>query len=208
MKTLLYGCLMMAAAGPALAAEADDPPPPLERTSAGTARTRPGWLMLSDDTILEGTISATHGKPLAIFDRKAKEYVRMKWKEIARIDVAVEEDILERDWRWAEGGSDVKVYTDLYYVWHKYLTTITLKDGTHITGDISAPIYIEPEDEERRRLILHRRNKGEKAEKDEAIAPLYIRKLVLTDVKDAEQPPPPPPEEDVIDEEKKEDEQE
>ena len=206
MKTLLYGCLMIAAAGPAFAAEADDPPPPLQRTSAETAKTRPGWLMLSDDTVLEGNISTTRGKPLAIFDRKEKEYVRMKWKEVSRIDVAIETDILERDWRWAEGGSDVKVYTDLYYVWHKYLTTITLKDGTQVTGDISAPIYLEPEGKERRRFILHRRNKGEKAEKDEAIAPLYIKKLVLTDVKDAEQPPPP--EEDVIEEEEKEEDQE
>jgi len=204
MKMLLYVLLLMMAAGPARTEEADDPPPPLKRMSLRPEGARPGWLMLSDETVLQGAISTTRGKPLTVFNREEKEYARLAWNEIARIDVVVEKDVLERDWRWAEGGSDVKVFTDLYYVWHKYLTTISLKDGAQITGDISAPLYIETVGEDPRRLILHRRNKGEKAQEEEEAAPVYIRKLVLTDVEDAEQPPPP---DEVEKEEKEKDEE-
>jgi len=197
MKILPYACIVALATVTATASEnADEPAPPFEESFAERKDARPGWILLSDDTVVEGAVFTTRGKPLTIFNRTDKEYVRLDWAEIARVDVAVENNVLERDWRWKEGGSDVKVYTDLYYMWHKYLTTITLKDGEKIKGDVSAPIYVMPQGkDERLRFILHKRNKGQKAEKDEVAEPLYIKKMILTDVPDAEQPPRPEVEE-------------
>jgi len=198
MKLLLCACLAALAGAAAGAAEDNtDPKRPFKESARQRKDARPGWILLSDNTVIEGVVFTTLGKPITIFDRAEKEHARLDWEQIARVDVAVEKDVLERDWRWKESGSDVKVYTDLYYVWHKYLTTITLKDGEKIAGDVAAPIYIVPEGkEERQRFILHKRNKGDKAEKDDVAEPVYISKLVLTDLPDAEQPPEPEVKED------------
>jgi hypothetical protein len=201
MKKLPVHVALLAAAaaamlytGRASAAEegAEEQKGPFKESFTKRTDARPGWMLLSDDRILEGYLCTSRGRPLVIFDRAEKKYFRLEWNDVARVDVAIEKDTLEQDWRWKEGGSDVKVYTDLWYVWHKYLTTITLKDGERHTGDLTAPIYILPEgEEEQQRFIFHRRSKGEKAKKEEALPPLHIRKLVLTDVDGAEQPPEP-----------------
>ena len=190
---IITASFVAALAWTAAAAETEDQPPgPFKESFSTRKDPRPGWMLLSDDTVLEGVIFSTRGRPLTIFNREEKEYARLEWGRIARIDVAIETDVLEQDWRWKEGGSDVKVYTDFFYIWHRYLTTISLKDGEKITGDISAPVYIIPDGEEkRRRFILHRRNKGEKAERETVAPPVYIKKLVLTDLDGAEQPPQP-----------------
>ena len=190
-RTMFLAAVAALAAGWALAAE--EPENPLRRDEQGSDDFRPGWLALSDKAVHEGAIRTTRGKPLTVFDRKEKKYRRIEWKDVARIDVAIERDVLEQDWRWKESGSDVKVYTDLWYAWYKHITTVTLKDGTSCAGDLAAPIYVKkPGQDDKLSLILHKRDKGEKAPKDEVKPPIYIVKIILTDIEGAEKPPPPP----------------
>ena len=176
----------------AAAQKAEEPAAPLERPDLSKRQdARPGWVALSDDTVLAGSVYTSIGKPIAVFDRARKQYDRVPWKDVARVDVEIIENVVEQDWRWKEGGSDEKVLTDLYYVWHKYLTTVTLQDGRKFSGDVAAPIWIRDDAGKVQRLIPHKRNKGEKASKDAAKPPIFVKKIVLTDVKDAEKPPEP-----------------
>jgi len=212
MKRLLVATVLMSAVLPCpthAGEAAEEEPPPFKQSFPKRRDARPGWVATSDGRVLVGQLFTTRGKPVTIYDRAEKKYFRFEWDEVARFDIAVEKNILEQDWRWKEGGSDVKVYTDLWYVWHKYLTTLTLKNGEMYVGDLTAPIYVRPErigrtvdkDDEpvleysepetptEERFVLHRRAKGEKAAKDKAAPPVYLLKVVLTDVPDAEPPP-------------------
>jgi len=212
MKQILFCCLLsallcgrMCAAGesakPDDAAEiekeaeaqekaADEPESPLRGMRGPRDDARPGWVQLSDMTVLAGSVYTSLSKAIAIFDQDAKKYERVAWDEIATIDISIAENTLEQDWRWKEGGSDQKIYTNLYYVWHKYRTTITKKDGTTITGDVAAPVWVAPQDEGKvRRVTLHKRNKGEKAKRGAIKEPVYPQRIVFSDVEGADPPP-------------------
>jgi len=213
MKHILLTILLAGIALPGIAAAEEtaneEPPPPLKQSLPKRRDARPGWLAASDGRVLVGQVFTTRGKPVTIYDRAHKQYFRFEWADVARFDIAIETDIVEQDWRWKEGGSDVKVYTDLWYVWHKYISTLTLRTGEAYTGDLTAPIYIrperigltvkkeneqvleysEPEQPTEEQFILHRRAKGDKAAKEDATPPVYLLKVVLTDVPEAEPPP-------------------
>ena len=170
-------------------AKEPEPKNPLRRTTENR-EARPGWVLLSDQSVITGNIYSSLGKPLSIFNRAEKKYNRIDWRDVAHIDVELEKNILERDWRWKESGSDVKVFTDLYYFSHEYCITLFTRDGQEIVGDCAAPIYVlEDGQEKAARLILHKKDKGEKAGEYEAKQPVYIRSIVLTDIEGAPEAP-------------------
>ena len=173
----------------AAAKEAAQPASPLKNDSMKKGA-RPGWVQLSDDTVLKGAIVTSMGKALPVFNRDKKEYVRPEWKDVARIEVEVESATREQVWRWKEGGSDIKVYVDKFYIWHKYLSTVTLKNGDTIEGDLAAPIYLTKEKSNTPQIfVFHKRNKSDQGTRTAVKPPLYIKRLVLTDVEGADPPP-------------------
>ena len=121
-----------------------------------------GTLYLSDGKTHRGRVYTTPGKRLRIYRREKGEYLEFPIRAIARIEVEVEEERMEPEWRWKEAASDEKVYTGKAYPMRKLLTSITLADGETYKGDVSAPIYVLEEGAKKAsRYLLHRRQKGE-----------------------------------------------
>ena len=171
----------------AFARAAEDPPPSIKPELKKAAHERWGYVITSDDQRLDGLVSTTPEKPIRIFDRKKSAYRDVKFEKIQSIEQAPDEEWLEQEWRWREGGSDEKVFTNRFYRAVKYRTVITLKSGETITGDAVAPIYVKTP-EKRQLLELRKRQKSSApAPKDELEPLMYMRKLVLTD-----EPPKPP----------------
>jgi hypothetical protein len=165
----------------ALPALGQDPPPPIRPQTRKAEHQRWGYVRLSDDRRHDGLVWTTRGKPVRIFDRKKSTYRDIKWRKIARIEQAPDEEWLEREWRWKEGGSDVKVYTDRYYRAAKYRTTLTLKSGEKIEGDVVIPVFVRTR-KTLQRLELHKRFKSPKPQPKKELEPLvYVREIVFTD---------------------------
>jgi len=159
----------------------DQPPPPVAQVVKQSAHERWGHVIMSDDTRYDGLISTTRSKPIRIFDRKKSTYRDIKFHKIESIRQAPDSEWFEREWRWLEGGNDVKVYTDRYYRAAKFRTVIVLKSSEEITGDVVAPVFVKTE-KKRHLFDLHKRFKSPKPAPKKDLKPLsYIKKLVLTD---------------------------
>ena len=144
---------------------------------------RPGTVTLSDGTVLKGHVYTTRDKRLRIFDAKDKTRKDIPLEALSTIEVNIEKEGLEKDWRWKEEGSDVKLYTGHAYPWKQYVTTIALLDGEKITGHVNGLVYIQT-DKETQKFILHEKDKGEKDQKLTDI--VYLKKVELTKEKEKE----------------------
>lgn len=153
----------------------------------GRKDVRQGTITLSTDEKLVGLIWTTRGKAFRIFDRPSNAYEDVKFEELAKAEMAVESKIVEQDWRWKQGGSDVKVFTEWWYLWHKYVTTFTLTDGTKLVGDVVAPIYIKKDDDGKVvRYEFHKRDKGPKSKKKDLKPLVHIKEITFDDVEEKE----------------------
>ena len=173
--------------GAALAA-GGEPESPIKQDRPKSDHQRWGYLVMSTDLRIDGLVWTTATKPIRIFDRKKSGFRDVKWKKVQRIQQSPDKDWLEREWRWKEGGNDVKVYTDRYYRAAKFRTIITLKTGEKIVGDAVAPIFAATK-KKLYRLELHKRFKSAKPATKKELKPLlYIRELMLTDTPVVEKP--------------------
>ena len=167
------------------------PPPPIQRELEKATHERWGSALMSDGTRYDGLVATTRGKRLRIFDRKKSTYRDIKWKKIERIEQHPDAESFEREWRWLEGGNDVKVYTDRYYRLSEYRTVLVLRSGEQIGGDCVAPIYVRTA-KKRHALELRKKEKSPKPAAKKDLKPLvYLRKLLLTDTPPAAKPDEP-----------------
>ena len=80
---------------------------------------------------------------------------------IKQIDVSIKKEWLEKEWRFKENASNVKVYTGRTYPARECIYAITLQDGRKIVGPLSALVYVQGEQERTgTKYILHKRQKG------------------------------------------------
>lgn len=163
---------------------AQEPPPVNPFKPRGPARpdARPGAVTLSDGETFSGQIYITRDKRLRIYDIEAKVYRDIPLVAVKEIDTRVEKEGIEKEWRWKEGGSDVKVFTGKSYPWREYITTITLTNDQKITGHLKAtPVNVDCGGE-CKKLVVHGKNKGELGE---TLADLvYICKIVFDEPKE------------------------
>ncbi len=138
---------------------------------------RPGKVVMSNGEEYKGHVYTTREKRLKIFDIADKTRKDVPLEAVARIEVKIEEEGLEKEWRWKEEGSDVKIYTGHAYPWKKYVTTLTLLDGEKITGHLSGLIYVQT-DNGTRKFLIHDKDKGERDEKLSDI--VHIKTVELT----------------------------
>lgn len=138
---------------------------------------RPGTVTLSNGDVIKGYIYTTREKRLRIFDIQNKTRRDVPLEAVSLIEVNVEQEGMEKEWRWKEEGSDVKLYTGRAYPWKKYVTTITLLDGEKITGHMSGLIYVQTGDKTRK-FLIHDKDKGEVDQKLSDI--VHIKKIELT----------------------------
>jgi hypothetical protein len=145
----------------------DEPAPPATNPFAdstdvaGRKDAVPGCAELSDGRKLPGRIYTTRGKYLKIYnlDRQVYEYVPVP--AIRQIEVTVQWERMDKEWRFKEAGNPDKIYTGREYPVRMLAWTLTLRNDHKITGHIlGQPLYVS-EGGRAERFILHQRDKGE-----------------------------------------------
>lgn len=116
----------------------------------------PGELVRSDGTVHRGGILLTREKRLELYCDAEKKWHKLKLKDLAVIKWTVEFEREEREWRWKESGSDVKVYTGRKKIDRRYKTAVTRKDGTKVEGHIRGTvIYVQPKEGQKKRFFIY-----------------------------------------------------
>ncbi len=159
---------------------ADEPPAlnPFGARPAQREDAEPGYVELSDGSILAGSIYLTRDARLRIYDSQLKRNRDVPLRVIERIECHVEKEWLEKEWRFREAANDRKVYTGRSYPARIYVHTITLRDGRTIRGPLSAPIYVQSDPHKKAaRFILHKRDKGPVGTSLKEL--VYVRKVEL-----------------------------
>ena len=149
------------------------------RSQAGMRRdVQPGYLLLSTGEELPGRIYLTRDKRLMVTLEADDTHVRIPWGAVRRIDCLVAEEHVEREWRWKENASNVKIYTGRTYPWRLYTHKIKVKDGRVVAGKMDAVIYMKVEGEsKRRRFLTHKRDKGTWGDRPKDL--VYVKRVVL-----------------------------
>jgi len=185
-RTLPLLCAACALAQAAWCAEDAEPVNPFTPPQQQVPKLN-GYLVLSDDTKIKGHISVTPGLLVKVFDRAAKKHVELPLEEIARIDVEVEKEWLDREWRWKEAGSPEKVYTDQYYYNHKYVCTLTLTDGGETRGDLNVVLYLQNA-AGKKKFFIRKYHKGKQGAKDHVPKIVYVRQVVFGNEHEEDEP--------------------
>jgi hypothetical protein len=172
--------LLLILGGPTAAMVAADDPPavnPFGRKPAVRDDAVPGFIELSDGTVLPGHIHATRDTRWKIYDQQLERQREVPWNRIRRIECEVEKEWMEDEWRFRENASDQKVFTGNRYPARIHTHTITLDDGRTIRGDLSGVVYLQRPGEETQKFILHKRTKGNVGEQLDSL--VFVREIRL-----------------------------
>ncbi|MCS7237952.1 MAG: hypothetical protein NZ899_06745 [Thermoguttaceae bacterium] len=169
-----FGCLLlglMAGGFPGGTTLAQEPPAinPFGPRPAVREDAVPGYVELSDGTVLVGQIYMTRDKRLKIYDEAMKRQREIPLSAVKEIECKILKEWMEKEYRFRETTRDEKYYTGREYPAREYEHVITLKDGRKISGGLSEILYVAPladqenpkEPGEPTRVILHKRHKGE-----------------------------------------------
>ena len=184
----LGAALLTAAVLPAAAAE----PPvinPFGQAPSQREDTTPGYVELSDGTIHRGQVYLTRDKRLQVYDEKMKRQREVPLRVVKQIECKVAKEWMEKEWKFKDAASSVKMFTGREYPAREYVHTITLHDGRTITGPLSGVVYVQPQPDrptepgvtrqraEPERFILQKRAKGELDEKLDSLK--YVKQIKL-----------------------------
>ncbi len=119
----------------------------------------PGVVIYSNGTKLPGYLWTPSGKAFRVYELTSKQFRDIPFDVVKRIDGLVAWARMEDDWRWKEGGSDVKVYTGKKYPNRMTTYRFTLLDDRTITGQIAQMFFVELAGKVGR-AVLHKRHQG------------------------------------------------
>ena len=137
----------------------------------------PGYIELSDGVKHPGRIYTTRAKRLKIYNLKRKIYEFVPVPACKRIDVIVEWERMDRQWRFKEAGNPEKVYTGRAYPLRMLAWRLTLRNDHQIVGHILGQPLYATRDGKAERFILHKRDKGPMGAKLDDL--IYIRRVVF-----------------------------
>ncbi|MHC4917277.1 MAG: hypothetical protein ACYTGB_17505 [Planctomycetota bacterium] len=141
---LVLGALL-AATVPARGGEGGDPPNPFGPRETERPDAVPGKLVRSSGEVVRGKIFLTRDKRLELHCDAEKKWYKLKLQDLTSLEWVVEFEKEEKEWRWKESGSDVKVLTGRTKVDRRYKTVATRKDGTKVEGHIRGTVvYVQP----------------------------------------------------------------
>jgi hypothetical protein len=137
----------------------------------------PGYIELSDGSILPGHVHATRDTRLKIFDAQLERQREVPWNRIKQIQCDVEKEWMEDEWRFRENANDQKVFTGRQYPSRIYVHAVTLSDGRTIRGPLSTVVYLQCPGEKTRKFELHKRSKGGVGQDLRSL--IYVRRIRL-----------------------------
>ena len=137
----------------------------------------PGYIELSDGVKRPGRIYTTRAKRLKIYNLKRKIYEFVPVPACKQIDVILEWERMDRQWRFKEAGNPEKVYTGRAYPVRMLAWRLTLRNDHQIVGHILGQPLYATRDGKAERFLLHKRDKGPLGAKLEDL--IYIRRVVF-----------------------------
>lgn len=168
--------------------EGEEPPTiqPFEKSAPAREDAVRGVVVLSDGSKHAGLVYLTRDKGLQIYDETVQRQREIPLSAVQKIQCEIQQERLEREWRFKEGANNEKLFTGRMYPMREYLYTITLRDGRKITGPLSAIVYVasnlQPDHADQpplepKRFLLNKRDKGKPGESLKAL--VYVDKIVL-----------------------------
>ena len=137
----------------------------------------PGYIELSDGVKHPGRIYTTRAKRLKIYNLKRNIYEFVPVPACKQIDVILEWERMDRQWRFKEAGNPEKVYTGRAYPVRMLAWRLTLRNDHQIVGHILGQPLYATRDGKAERFLLHKRDKGPLGAKLEDL--IYIRRVVF-----------------------------
>jgi hypothetical protein len=181
---------LLIAAFCALGAEAEDPPNPFGPREAVQPEAVAGKLVRSNGETVRGRIFLTRDKRLELFCDAEKKWYKLKLKDLSSLEWVVEFEKEEKEWRWKESGSDVKVLTGRVKVDRRYRTVATRMDGTKVEGHIRGTVvYVRTAAGARRKFFLYWNHPSDFNQKPEDL--VYVKEIRLGAEHAAEPSPAP-----------------
>lgn len=120
----------------------------------------PGYLSLSSDLKVPGRIYTTRAKRLKVFNLKRNLYEYVPVPAIKRMEVSIDWERLDKEWRFKDAGNPEKVYTGRSYPARQLAWRIILRNDHEILGHIlGQPLYVE-HNGKAERFLLSKRQKG------------------------------------------------
>ncbi len=135
-----------------------------------------GVVEYSNGRMLPGHIWTPSGKAWRIYELASKQFRDIPLDVVKRIDAVVEWERMEDDWRWKEGGMDVKIYTGKQYPNRMTTYRFTLLDDREIIGNIAQMFFLELGGEVAR-ATLHKRQQGKIGQSLDDLP--YVRTVVF-----------------------------
>ena len=132
-----------------------------ERTNQEVRR---GVVVLSNGQRIVGEVWTTREKPLRIWDDREKEYKDIPFLLVKTIEASILWEREEKEWRFKESGSDVKVYSGKTYPARELKYTIEMENGQKVIGGVVAPVYVATGEKDFK-YTLNKRQKGDVGEK-------------------------------------------
>lgn len=152
---------------------------PFGRATSRPEYALPGVVVYSNGRKVPGYIWTPSGKEWRVYERASKQFRDVPFDVVKRIEGVVEWERMEDDWRWKEGGMDVKVFTGKTYPNRMTYFSFTLLDDRKIVGNIAQMFFVELAGRITR-VTLHKRNQGRLGQTLESMP--YV-KTVLFDAK-------------------------
>ncbi len=136
----------------------------------------PGVVIYSNGRKVPGYIWTPSGKEWRVYERASKQFRDIPFDVVKSIDGIVEWERMEDDWRWKEGGMDVKVYTGKQYPNRMTYFSFTLLDDRKIVGNIAQMFYVALAGRVRT-VALHKRQQGKLGQTLESMP--YVERVLF-----------------------------
>jgi hypothetical protein len=139
----------------------------------------PGAIELSNGKVIPGWLYTTVEKNWEVWSEQEKRWHLVPFIAALSITAVVEEEVMEKKWRWKEMGVPERVYTGEEYPARRLSWKIHLIDDTTISGPIKGqPLWVEYGGKKAGPFILAERSKGEVGQKLSDL--VYVKRIIVS----------------------------
>jgi len=146
--------------------------------ATGTGTASPALVSLSDGSLLEGELRVIGARPLTLVPIGEDRQRMFLLSDIVLIEQEIEKASMERPWVFKESGKAEKVYLDGEYPLLNFITSVTLVNGSVVTGHVISAVLTLKSAEGQKKLFLQRQIKGTLEQKIADVT--YARSFRLT----------------------------
>ena len=138
-----------------------------------------GTVHFSNGQTLSGRIRLAPETKLLVFHQDLSRWVDTDLATVARMDVAVATERMEKIWCSSSGASEGRGRApDRIYPLRTFRAFITLRDGSVVEGGVRCMLLVQPTGGKESACVLRKREKGRPGQKPEDL--VYVRSVDLS----------------------------